>query len=96
MTPQENAKKLYRDAYMRWCYELSHEKNVLTAKDISLYICEQVIKSREQDKRFDDILYSSSEYWTSHPMYLSYWLEVKKTLNENTHNQLMEQENYVE
>jgi hypothetical protein len=43
MTPQEKAQQLYRDAYMRWCYELSHEKNILTAKSICEYICNEVL-----------------------------------------------------
>jgi len=44
MTPKEQAEKLYDDAYRRWCYELSHEKNVLTAKDIATYMAKLVIK----------------------------------------------------
>ena len=43
MTPQEKASKLYTDAYTRWCYELSHDKNYLTAKDIAIYICNEVL-----------------------------------------------------
>lgn len=39
------AKELYKDAYMRWCYEISHDKNVLTAKDICLYICKEILES---------------------------------------------------
>ena len=43
MTPKEQAEKLYDDAYRRWCYELSHEKNVLTAKDIAIYMCKLIL-----------------------------------------------------
>jgi hypothetical protein len=43
MTPTEKAQQLYKDAYMRWCYELSHEKNYLTAKDIAIYVCNEVL-----------------------------------------------------
>lgn len=43
MTPKEKAQQLYRDAYMRWCYELSHEKNVSIAKNICEYICNEVL-----------------------------------------------------
>ena len=42
MTPKEKAKELYNDAYMRWCYELSHDKNHLTAKDIAIYVCDEI------------------------------------------------------
>lgn len=42
MTPKEKADKLYNDAYQRWCYEISHEKNLLTAKDIALYVVKEV------------------------------------------------------
>lgn len=42
MTPKEQAEKLVSNAYKRWCYELSHEKNVVTAKDIAIYMCKLV------------------------------------------------------
>ena len=43
MTPKEKSDKLYQEVYMRWCNELSHEKNVLTAKAICMYICDEVL-----------------------------------------------------
>ena len=43
MTPKEKAEQLYKDAYMRWCYELSNDKNVLTAKNIATYVCNEVL-----------------------------------------------------
>lgn len=52
MTPKEKAKKLYNDAYMRWCHELSHDKNVLTAKDICIYICNEVLGYMGADYEF--------------------------------------------
>jgi hypothetical protein len=45
MTQQEKATKLYSDAYNRCCYELSHDKNVLTAKNICEYICNEVLSA---------------------------------------------------
>lgn len=37
----------------------------------------EIIKSREDDKSFDDTLLStSSEYYTPHPMYLTFWKQV--------------------
>jgi hypothetical protein len=29
---------------MRWCYELSHDKNHLTAKDIAIYVCNEILQ----------------------------------------------------
>jgi hypothetical protein len=56
MTPQEKATKLYSDAYNRWCYELSHDKNVLTAKNICEYICNEVLGDMGADRGY--------EFWT--------------------------------
>lgn len=53
MTPKEKAHKLYVDAYMRWCYELSHEKNYLTAKDIALYVCNEVLGDMGADRGYE-------------------------------------------
>jgi len=55
MTPQEKAKKLYYDAYMRWCFELSHEKNILIAKNICEYICNEVLGYMGADR--------GTEFW---------------------------------
>lgn len=56
MTPKQKAQKIYRDAYMRWCYELSHEKNVLTSKSISEYVCNEVLGDMGADRGY--------EFWT--------------------------------
>jgi len=53
MTPQEKAQQLYRDAYMRWCYELSHDKNVLIAKNICEYICNEVLGDMGADRGYE-------------------------------------------
>lgn len=83
MTPKEKAEQLYKDAFNRWCYELSLEKNIATAKNAALYVCDQIIESRKDDSKFDDTLYStSSEYYNQHPMYLNYWLKVKEEINK--------------
>lgn len=90
LSPKEKAYQLYNESFNRWCYELSHEKNVLTAKNAAEYICDQIIESREDDGRFDDTLLSTgSEYYTPHPMYLTYWIMVKKeiqNINVGYHN----------
>lgn len=56
MTSKEKAQQLYNDAYMRWCHELSHDKNVLTAKDICIYICNEVLGYIGADRGY--------EFWT--------------------------------
>jgi hypothetical protein len=57
LTPKDKARILYRDAYMRWCYELSHDKNVSTAKNICQYICNEVLGYMGADR--------GHEFWTS-------------------------------
>jgi len=52
MTPLEKAKQLYRDAFMRWCYEPSLEKNILTAKSICEYTCNQVMGDMGADRGY--------------------------------------------
>lgn len=44
LSPEQEAIRLYKDAYMRWCYELSHDKNHLTAKDIAIYVANEVLR----------------------------------------------------
>jgi hypothetical protein len=55
-TAKEKAQQLYRDAYMRWCYELSHDKNVLIAKSITEYVCNEVLGYMGADR--------GTEFWT--------------------------------
>lgn len=57
ITAEQKAQQLYTDAYMRWCYELSHEKNYLTAKDIAIFICNEVLGYMGADRGY--------EFWTS-------------------------------
>ena len=53
MTYKDKARKLYRDAFMRWCYELSHDKNVATAKNICDYICNEVLGDMGADRGYE-------------------------------------------
>ena len=55
-TPKDKASQLYRDAYHRWCYELSHDKNVLTAKNICEYTCNEVLGYMGADR--------GTQFWT--------------------------------
>jgi hypothetical protein len=42
-TPEQKAKQLYNDAYMRWSYEPSYDKNYLMAKAIADFVCDEVL-----------------------------------------------------
>lgn len=70
MTPKEKAEQLYKDAYMRWCHELSHDKNVLIAKNITTYMCNEIL----------NYLKTSLDVQTSLNA-VNYWEEVKKEIN---------------
>jgi len=53
------------------------------ARKFSLIAVDEIINSREEDSSFDDTLSStSSEYYTPHPMYLTYWLQVKQEIEK--------------
>jgi hypothetical protein len=56
MTQTEKAQELYTRAYSRWCFELSHEKNYITAKDIAINICNEVLGYMGADRGY--------EFWT--------------------------------
>ena len=52
-----------------------------TAKVLALLCVDEIINSRKDDNNFKDILLSTgSNYYSPHPMYLNYWLEVKKEI----------------
>jgi hypothetical protein len=52
-------------------------------KKLALIVVDEIIESRENDKNFDDTLSStSSEYYSPHPMYLTYWLKVKEEIEK--------------
>jgi hypothetical protein len=53
--PREKAEEIYKIAYSRWCYELSHEKNVGIAKNISEFVCDKILENCSDDKL--------KEYW---------------------------------
>lgn len=77
MTPKEKAQemvnKMYNSPYVQ----------EVEAKRCAEITVDEIIKSREDDGHFDDTLSStSSEYYTAHPMYLTYWLEVRKEIKK--------------
>ncbi len=67
MSPKEKAQQLYYDAHMRWCYELSHDKNRLIAKSICEYICNEMLDlwENQQSRRLE---------------IFDYWKEVKEEI----------------
>lgn len=87
MTPKEKAKELFN----KFCYAIRTEEtdsgyftNVLYAKDCALIAVDEIIESRKEDSAFDDRdLAKGSDYYTPHPMYFTYWIEVKHELNKS-------------
>lgn len=57
ITAKSKAQELYTRAYSRWCFELSHEKNYITAKDIAINICNEVLGYMGADR--------GTEWWSS-------------------------------
>ena len=57
MTPTQKAEQLYTQAYSRWALELSHDKNEVIAKDISISMCNEVLGDMGADRGY--------EFWTS-------------------------------
>jgi hypothetical protein len=48
---------------------------------IAMFVVEEIIESRKEDKSFDDREWAkSSDYFTPHPMGFTYWKEVKNEL----------------
>lgn len=83
MTPKEKARELVNKFYQTkpneaWFYSAWDQ-----AKQCALIAVDEIIKSREEDSAFDDTLSSTgSEYYTPHPMYLIYHLDVKKEIEK--------------
>ncbi len=85
MTPKEKAVDLfsmYRYALSIPNAPLGELKNDV-AKNCALIAVDEIIKSREDDGHFDDsVSYTGSEYYTEHPMYLTFWLQVKQEIEK--------------
>lgn len=75
MTPKEKAEELVTIFFQYLPVE--------TAKKCAVKVVLEIIKSRKDDGSFDDSLSStSSEYYTPHPMYLTYWLQVRQEIQK--------------
>lgn len=83
MTPQEKAAELFKRFY---CFPNNSKRKIgyiqfKTARQCALIVVDEIIQSRQDDGHFDDALSSTgSEYYTPHPMYLTYWLQVKQEI----------------
>jgi hypothetical protein len=81
MTPKEKAEELV-NKYSIWCWnEVVCDYEI--AKQCALIAVNEIINSRNDDGGFDDTLSSvSNEYYTLHPMYFTYWQEVKQEIEK--------------
>ncbi len=75
MTPAEYAQFLYNKFYGIPLY-------IKTVKECCHIAVDQIISSRKDDAIFDDTFLLTSEYYSPHPMYLNYWLQVKEEINK--------------
>jgi hypothetical protein len=93
MTPKEKAQELIDKFYQTTPNEawynpplgsLSMEYKAWDqAKECALIVVDEIISSREDDGTFNDnISYTGSEYYTPHPMYLTYWKQVKQEIEK--------------
>ena len=75
MTPQEKADNLFT----KYVFKGAETKQI--AIECALIVVDEVIESRKDDKHFDDTLMAyGSNYFTPHPMGLTYWEQVKNEL----------------
>jgi hypothetical protein len=73
MTPQEKAIQLVDALY--------DGSNIKKAIALAMFVVNEIIESRKEDKAFDDREWAkSSDYFTPHPMGLTYWKEVQNEL----------------
>jgi hypothetical protein len=89
MTPKEKAKELIEmfiffasnEGTTEDGFIYSDEMQMFNAKQCALVAVDEIVESRNDDRSFNDALSSiSSEYYTPHPMYLTYWLQVKQEI----------------
>lgn len=80
LSPKDKAQELY-DKYYIVCQEFTEEIQCsIQAKQCALIAVQEIIKSRSDDKGFDDTMFANNGYHTPHPLYLSYWQEVEQEL----------------
>jgi hypothetical protein len=80
MTPKEKAEELFEKFNNP---DTTHHPYVHNAQQCALIAVDEIINSRNDDRGFDDTLSSvSNEYYTLHPMYFTYWQEVKQEIEK--------------
>jgi hypothetical protein len=48
---------------------------------VAMFVVDEIIESRKEDSAFDDRHFAKgSKYYTPHPMYFTYWKEVKNEI----------------
>jgi hypothetical protein len=52
LTPKEQAEKMYKEAYQRWCFELSHDKNHLAAKAMVEWAIKYILSDMGADRGY--------------------------------------------
>jgi hypothetical protein len=92
MTPKDKAKELVGKMENTPHCGIEHfpskhycdcsEINFFQAKQCALIVVDEIISSRKDDTIFDDTFLLTSEYYSPHPMYLNYWLQVKDEINK--------------
>ena len=87
MTPKEKAKELLDKMYFSRRYKEEEdyipEQAWIHAKQCALITVNEIISSREDDGAFNDTMsYNGSDYYTPHPMYLTYWKQVKQEIEK--------------
>jgi hypothetical protein len=76
MTPKDKALQLFKSY-------LNVGMGDGWAKQCALIAVDEIIESRKDDSMFGDTLLStSSEYYNPHPMYITYWLQVKQEIEK--------------
>jgi hypothetical protein len=80
MTPKEKAEELFEKFNNP---DTKHYPYIHNAQQCALIAVDEIINSRNDDRGFDDTLSSvSNEYYTLHPMYFTYWQEVKQEIEK--------------
>lgn len=84
MTPELKARELvYKFYTTRSKDDLPLTMYWSSAIGCALIAVDEIIDSRDDDRAFCDTLSStSSEYYTPHPMYLTYWQQVKQEIEK--------------
>ena len=78
MTPQEKAYELV----LKFQFKQKGIRKELVKRSALIAVGE-IIESRKDDSMFGDTLLStSSEYYTPHPMYITYWEQVKQEIEK--------------